>query len=554
MAKTTALQALGTLLEASADDRTLTYRLLPYGEQGRTNLGRVTAGPGVVRIPGDPSELVANLEHDRKRPVARATSITEDDGGLTATFRIAATTAGNDLLAEAAEGLRTGISVELSDPVIRNGKLLSAELAGAGFVASPAFPSAQLVAADAGELPDEIAPDSQSHSVSEDVIEVDGKKYRRITESSYETRTEPVAGNDDDPPDGGDEDTEDDASEEDQEDQQMTASTAKKAASAPATLRGAAAKGGGRGTTLLAADAGPRDLFRLLAEAGKTQDSELIAELVDITQSGAIGNTEVPQYVGELWDGRAAERRIIPLFNHADLTSYKVHGWRWVNKPQVAPYAGDKADVPSNAVSTEQVTISAERIAGAHDIDRKYRDFGDEAFWQSYLAAMTESYAVQSDAAVLADALAAATAVTVGDPVTGVPAVWIKIVDGVLSVLQATNAMPSFSVLAFDLYRDFLLTPQDGGLEYLNAALGFERGTVNQGNFSVLPHAAIPDGGALTGAREAVTVHELGGGTPIRVEAENVGKGGIDAGVFGYYAVNIHDTGGLALVNDPITP
>lgn len=559
MTKTTAaIQALGELLTANADDRTLTYRLLPFGEPGRTNKGKVTASKGTLTLP-EPATVHLNLEHDRKRPVGRATLLAEDDDAINATFAIAETSTGDDLLAEATAGLRTGVSVEIENPVIRAGKLLGGTIIGAGAVVAPAFPSAVLTAEDAGDLsPEQLAelsdagvyvePDQNTSETYAREVVIDGRTYRIVTETarSSSTTIEP----DPDASAEGDEETTDTESEEDEE-EIVTATTAKKAASAPATLRGSAAKGGGakRGD-LLATDANPRDLFQLLATAGSTQDTELIAALVDITQSGAIGNTEVPQYVGELWDGRAAERRIVPLFNHADLTSYKVHGWRWLVKPAVGPYTGNKADIPSNAVSTEPVTITAERLAGGHDIDRKYKDFGDEGFWQSYLAAMTESYAVQSDAAVAADVLAAATAVPVAALTLpdGVPEVWAKIVDGVLAVLAATNAMPSSAVVATDLYRQFLLTPQEGGLEYLNAALGFERGTVNGGNFAVLPFSAVAAGNVLVSAREAVTVHELST-TPIRVEAEHIAKAGIDVGVFGYYAVNIHDPGGLALVS-----
>lgn len=551
----TTIKALGTLLTANADDRTLTYRLLPYGEAGRTSMGRVTASKGVLTLPEDASSLVANMEHDRTRPVARGVALSEEDDGLRATLRVARTTAGNDLLAEALPdedgnpGLRTGISVEIDDPVIKDGALLGGRLTGAGFTTTPAFPSAQLVAADtepegtAVEMGDEFemggvtyrrVAEGEDAGPEEGQVEINGVVYRADEEPADE-ETPPAEA-------AEEEDATDTESEDDEEETEVTAT---KAATADAALRASAANGGGR--KLLANDSKPQDLFKLLAQVGKTHDQKLTAALVDITQSGAIGNTEVPQYVGELWSGKATERRIIPLFNHAPLTSYKVNGWRWLVKPAVGPYTGDKAAVPSNAVSTEPVELAAERIAGAHDIDRKYVDFGDEGFWQSYLAAMTESYAVQSDAAVMTDVLAAATAVPVGGAVTGVPAVWIKIVDGVLAVLQATNAMPSSAVLAFDLYRQFLLTPQEGGLEYLNAALGFENGTVNGGNFAVLPHAGVAAGGALVSAREAVTVHELGT-TPIRVEAQNIANGGIDVGLFGYYATNIHDEGGLALV------
>src|SRR5690606_33044775 len=104
--------------------------------------GRVTASAGSLTLPESPSDLVANMEHDRTRPVARGVALDETDDGLTATLRVARTTAGDDLLVEAREGLRTGISVEIDDPVIKGGALVGGTLTGAGFVTEPAFPSA----------------------------------------------------------------------------------------------------------------------------------------------------------------------------------------------------------------------------------------------------------------------------------------------------------------------------------------------------------------------------------------------------------------------------
>ena len=112
----TTIQAAGALLTADTDTRVLRYRLLPYGEQGRTNVGLVTASRGSLTLPEDPATMHLNLEHDRKRPVGRAVTLVEEDTGLTAAFAIANTTAGNDLLLEAAGGLRPGVSVEIEDP------------------------------------------------------------------------------------------------------------------------------------------------------------------------------------------------------------------------------------------------------------------------------------------------------------------------------------------------------------------------------------------------------------------------------------------------------
>ena len=49
----TNIQSYGELLTASEDDLTLTYRLLPYGEEGHTNLGSITASKGVLQLPTD---------------------------------------------------------------------------------------------------------------------------------------------------------------------------------------------------------------------------------------------------------------------------------------------------------------------------------------------------------------------------------------------------------------------------------------------------------------------------------------------------------------------
>lgn len=138
------------LLEASERDRTLRYLLLPWGEQGRTSIGAVIASPGSVELPDDPSSVKLNLEHDRRRPVGRATALWEEVSGILATFVVARTSTGDDVLEEAAAGLRTAVSVEVDEPVVRRGRLLSGLLTAAAAVVEPAFPSARLVASDCG--------------------------------------------------------------------------------------------------------------------------------------------------------------------------------------------------------------------------------------------------------------------------------------------------------------------------------------------------------------------------------------------------------------------
>lgn len=490
----TAIKAQGRLLTANAEERVLEYLLLPFGEEGRTSAGRVTASAGTLDVP---EEIVANLEHDGTRPVAKSVYIREESDGLRAGFRIAETTAGNDLLVEATEGLRTGISVEIDNPVIRAGHLLGGALSGAGFVTTPAFPSAQLVAADAGDVAEEEETENETEGNEPEATNKEGEADVPTDENT--TATVPTGSL---------------AARRNTNEDKTTAN----------------------------------DLFRLLANAHKAGGARaLTAALQDIVPADILG-MEQPQYVGELWDGKAYVRRIVPLFNHANLTSYTVQGWKWVTRPTVAPYTGNKAEVPSNSPTTEQVSISAERIAGAHDIDRKFRDFSDSEFFAAYYRAMTESYARVSDAQVAADILAVAPTVEAGTVPTDVPTGLSYVVDGALAILAATDTMPTFALVPADLWRGIVLTPKDHTLEYLNSAFGLEKGST--AGFTLLPSNHLTPGQVLVGTREAATVHELGS-TPIRVEAIDVANGGIDAGLFGYYATNIHDEDGLALVVAP---
>ena len=524
------VQIAGRLLAADTGSRVLRYLLLPFGSEGRTNLGRLTASESSVTIPEDLSGLTVNLEHDESAVVGKFESVTKTTDGLEAEIRVLATRAGDDALTEAAEGVRTGISVELDRPLIRAGRLIAGVLDGAAMCRTPAFPDARLLASDVGDLPDDFPEynlPAESSTESTDEITVNGVTYvvKRTTTSKTEVDAKSGTAPSDEPE-----------------------TPAESEPDVNARLAATAAPIPTHGGTSNAQTSSAGDMFRLLASAHREGGpARLTAALADIVPANVVA-MEQPQFVGELWNGKAYQRRIVPLFNHASLTGLKVQGWRWVTKPVVAPYAGNKTAVPSNTVATEQVPITAERIAGAHDIDRKHRDFNDEEFWRAYYAAMTESYAQVSDTQVLADVVTAAQSITPGDVPAGVSPAMAAIVDGALAVLQGTRTLPTFAIVAVDLYRDILLTREDDTLTYLNAALGLEDGTVQ--TFKVVPALGgeLESGQVLVGARDAVTVHELGE-TPIRVEAENIAQGGIDAGVFGYYAVNVHDEDGLALVD-----
>lgn len=528
---TTATIEAGTLT-ASLTERTVTGLLLPYGEVGNTNLGKFSIDPGAVKIPRDASVVTANTDHLREQPVGRATQLADTDAGIVATFTIADTEEGDALLVEIEDGSRSNLSAEVKGIVLRNGKAVSGQLFGAAFVAKGAFPSATLMAADVGELPDD-ATESEGAIVFEPI---DGDIAVTATQLP-ETVTVTVEDNST---------TFTPETEPESEESEVTTATI------PNTLTAAASAAPDRTSVSEVINAlalfsrnGDRTLIDAVAEKPQGEDM-LFAALNDVklTTSGSVGvNIQQPQWLGELWSGRSYERRIIPLIGHGDLTSFKVSGFKWGTTPTMAAWAGDKANVPSNTPTTVPYTEVAKRYAGGHDIAREFRDFDVPEFWDAYFKAMTDSYAKLTDDDALAALIAGATAVTAGVVPSGVNAGLVSIVDGALAVLP--TGTPNFAVVAPDIYRSILLTRDTDQLAFLNMALGLEEGTLT--SFRVVPHTGIAAGKALVGVSAAATEFELPG-SPIRTEALDQIKGGIDEALFGYAATIINKPEGLALV------
>lgn len=519
-------------LVASLEDRTLKGLLLPFGEPGQTNLGRLTASKD-SKLDVAPT-VVLNIQHDRKRPVGKAMTLEPTDQGLQASFHVLNTRDGDDALLEASEGVRAALSVEIEPIVVRNGHIVSGTITGAGLVTEPAFPSARLAAEDAPIVPD--MGDAPAEEPQTPEVVVDGQPLEGVEEVTVT-------------PDEINITTTDSAVEPEnkEEGSNMIAAMVKNPALAAGKLAAAKAVPALRG------------LYAALAENSVQGQMALNAALADIIPADVLGIGQ-DQYVGELWSGNAYQRRIVPLYNHATLTSYKVKGWQWVTKPEVADYAGNKTAVPSEEIETEPVEIEAYRLAGAHNIDRKLRDFNDTEFWQAYYQAMSESTSKKSDLKVRGLVAAGATQVHLLDAAmtSGVPLGLNLMVKGIMKIINDLETLPDHALITTDLYEPLLYTKEQDVLAYLNAALGFKDGTL--GSFRIVPvpvgsltvdQATDFVGKVMVGCRDAVTVHELGGEAPIRVEAPNIALGGIDSGVFYYGAVNIHSADGLVLFDEP---
>lgn len=493
----------GRLISAAAEDRTLNYLLIPYGEPGRPSSGALTINAGSVRIPDE--DLIVNMQHDPHRPIGKTTRVEETAEGIEVSVRVANTTLGNDLLEEVAAGLRTGISCELDECVQSGGVLKDSLLIGAGVVTSPAFASARVMA----ELNEE-----EQNKVNEAIALLEGLRIEdETTDDAEETPTESTPN--------------------EESDSEMAN------AALPAELITASKNVNSSKMTL-------DNVVRKIAGASTGSEGQVTAALNDIESTDIFNTTQQPQYLGELWTGRSFTQRFAGLVQHQPLTSRKAVGWRFSETPTVDDWAGFPEEIHTSDVAVEPVEVTAQRLAGGWVMDRAFVDFNETAFIDAFFRHATDNYAKKIDNKVLTHISNSAVSITGGAPVAGISAAAVKIVDGALYLL-ANDVVPDYAVVGADLFRDLLLTPKDKVAEYLSASLGLEEGSL--AGFSIIP-TALPalQGKAIVGSRNASTLFELPGASPVRVSALDIARGGIEEALYGYYAL-IHSGRGIVKVN-----
>lgn len=478
------LHAYGTLTAAEPGARELTYRLLPFGEPGRTSRGVVTASAASVTLPTDPAVVVLNREHDRTSPLGRARVLDARRDGLYATFTIAPTAAGDELLAEAAAGLRTGVSVELDQIVIRGGRLLASTLTGAGAVVTPAFPSAQLVAADTPEGdPMTDQPVAPVEPAVEPTVEL---------ETEPET-TEPTPTLD-----------------------------ASRRTGAPALVaarrRGPAAPAAPSPAELIAA-----------AVRGELRPSQLDAALDDLVHVPAA----FPEtWLGQIWSAVVDRRPLIDTFGVIPATTLTYAGFKVTDGLHVDDYAGDKAEIPTNTPTITGVTQTLSRMAGGVDVDRAYIDLGASEVIDAIVAWAIRDYRKKTEAKVVTAALAAATSAgAAAAPVATMAAVVAKLVgnggnlDGLFISADVLGALagisPAYAFLA-------------GGINLGNQ-------TTELGDVTFAVHPNLPAKTVLAVDRRAAEYREK----VIEVNALDIAKAGVDEAVYGYYGFLVTDAAGM---------
>jgi HK97 family phage prohead protease len=160
-------------LEASESRRIIAGKIAPYGNEiGNTSVGKVIFEEGSIAI-DEPKNVKLLLEHDPKMPIGRMKNVTEDSTGIYAEFKVSNTTRGTDSLIEAAESLRSGLSVgvEVLKGKNSNGvyRVSAARLMEVSLVQAAAFKSAEVTSVAASENTEAVSTETKTEK--EEIVE-----------------------------------------------------------------------------------------------------------------------------------------------------------------------------------------------------------------------------------------------------------------------------------------------------------------------------------------------------------------------------------------------
>ena len=163
------------ILTANTSKREITGIIVPFGKPGFTNMGEVVFEQGSLQLNND---IKLFEDHDMNKVRGRMISHEVTPMGIVAKFKVARTTAGDDVLALAQDGLKSGLSIGASIDQYENKEnqvyVTKASIVEVSVVDTPAFAEAQITdvaaqKADETEVTANSASDEQTNQTESEV-------------------------------------------------------------------------------------------------------------------------------------------------------------------------------------------------------------------------------------------------------------------------------------------------------------------------------------------------------------------------------------------------
>lgn len=487
---------------ADSEKRTLTGRIVTWNERGLTSAGATIFEKDSIDF-SKPVKLL--LEHDRTKPLGKLTEITNDENGITASFKLAKTFAADDAIEEAIFGIRDGFSVGVKINEWKNeeGVLMikSSNLQEVSLVTEPAIDSARVSEIAASEQPQD------SEATAEDTT----KEENKVSEINSEA---PIA------------------------------TEAVEAAQTPVVTANYVAYTKPRVDTNVTA--GQYAAAQIRAIQGDNDARDLLAALAIGTVSENTGMVP-PNYLRDVIGVIDSSRPFIDSIERAPLPASGLKIFTPVLGAQAI--VGQTAEGVEYASQDTAVTFQEDNIvkfAGANVINQEVLDRSDPSFLDLLIRELAASYAQKTDA------YAARIAADGADSSTGAT-IYKSIADGIADSYNVMRFTPNKLLVAPSggyVNIDFanLLGAVDGSQRPLFAAAisqnaaglitqGSTNGTVAGLDLVVDPNYTGNTGNAkvaMVYPSAAMRFHESG---TFEIRANIVANGRVEIGLYGYVAV-----------------
>jgi len=496
-----------TLTAANAEERIIAGRIVQWDAVGNTSAGKTKFEPNSITFQKN-TKLV--LEHNQTKPLGKMLEWSQDESGITASFKIAKTQLGNDVLVEAAEGLRSdfsvGVTVDAWDNVDGVMSISASKLVEVSLVTDGAIPGAEVqkVAATENKVSEDTQEETQSTTEGEQVSDTIVPEVAP-TESVEAAKVEV------------------------------------KAATAPviqsAKLRSPINS------------AGSYLEHSVRAALGDETSKLYVAAASDGTSTELAGLVPTPQMT-DVWDPKTTGiRPAISAVRNATLPAagltFEIP--RIKTAPTVAE-AAEKGAFSDTQMEVEYVSVAVKKFAGMQKFDVEVLDRTSPAFFSELSRLMANQYAAATDAAVVTALQAGtldATTVTLpwdGDTFAGF------ISRAAASIYSNTKRQATGIVLSPTQWANLIKLNDANKRPLFDLAAGAAnniQGAVAPGTFagSVMGLPIFVDPNMSGAADDSICVVNSDsfvwyeGAGPLQLRTNIVGTGQVEVGYYGYGAV-----------------
>jgi len=400
-----------SITAADAKTRTIFGQIVPFGAVGSTSLGPVIFEAGSLHI-GENVKVL--LEHDGRRPVGKLVTHSANPSGIMGEMKISATTAGSDVLIEASDGLRDGISVgaNIIEHTVKDGNIVvtAAELVEVSLVTNPAFAEARVTqvaasADDETQTVEETEMTEQPIEVVEEVAEVEASKIEASTFGSP-IFTQP---------------------------RELPALTA-----------------GQYAQKMLSAQRGNRDAIDFVTAAGEATTSD---------NAGLIPVPYMREIIGVVDSSRpfidSIDRRALPAAG----MSFRVPRWQVLPTVEETPELGTPSDTMTEI---DDLVVDIVKFSGQQRVSIELLERSDPGYLDELLRGLAASYAQQTD-------LYAFTQGVIGCGASGGTGYVAAIADAIADSAAVMRFNPNRLLVGSSQYASILADVDDAGRPLFNA-------------------------------------------------------------------------------------